>query len=1113
MTISVSDTTPVTDLGAVATGPRTLYWNPAANANWGDIGSWSLTDGGSTAGVAPPRSIDNVYFSNTNSYTCTISATSYCANLDFTYGTGFTGTFIISNTMYVSGSLTMSSTMTSTWNTYVYLNATSGSYNITANGKSLNYIDFQNAGATYTMQDSWTCSYFYCFSNFVANGKTVTVTGIINASSTTFYNLILSGSSTLQLYTNVSVSNNLTITGTNNTTSRLLVLSSTVGTPRTITCNGAITASNCDFQDITGAGTASWDLHAITGLSGDCGGNSGITFTAPADQHWIGAIANGGTGTWATAANWTSRVPLPQDNVYMNFAFGTSCTVSANMLRLGKTIDWTGATWTTALTWSLATTNSLYGSMTLISGLTVSGTSGLTFAGRGSYTFDSKNISFLCAINTSNPTGTLQLLNNLTTGANFNLGINYGTFDANGYNVNTKFVSGGSGSASILMGSGTWILTGNNAGGSWWTYTGGITAQGSTIEITDTSNTAGTFAGNNKTFNNIYFHRGTSTGSITITGSNTFNDFKDDGTGIHSIIFTAGTTTTVNTFTVSGSNPNQIVLNSSSTLTYNLVKTTDGVCNCDWLNIQHCIATPNKFFAGPNSTNNQNVYTVGSGWIFNALGLGNPTSYIGDTTVVSDVIIANVPFLPVSVSDISAITDNPFIFLPVLVLSMSDSSPPSDNPIIFIPKLTFSVSDTTAITDVPIVSLAAWTISIQDTSTISDSTTERELSYINLFDTTTITDAVVISISKLVFSVLDSTALSDSAQIGEISFVNKFDTSIITEGIQIEVVRLSNVADTTPITDSPQLQIISYPNKSDTSTIGEIIQVQIVSYPKVLDSSAVSDVPTIEIIKNVLVSDISAITDVPTIIIFDFPIVQDAISIADSVIIFIPVLTPLVSDATSASDSITLQNVKQGAVVSDITILSDALNISIPILTIITSDETDITDIFDVTLVNYIDTSDNTNISDLLNIQSSYLVNVSDGIVIGDQVSFEEMQYDIGISDTSIITELVYINVNVNVNLQDTALISELIDLEIIEFEQIGDTLIISESIKIEIISYISLSETINVSDIPYVGFPVDAGEFTIKLGWKFNNYIIEGDMQDITLKRDDLNKIYKIKV
>lgn len=138
-----------------------------------------------------------------------------------------------------------------------------------------------------------------------------------------------------------TVNNEIKITGGSSIRNRILLYSDAIGTPRTITCNGTITASNVDFRDIVGAGSANWDLSAITGGSGDCGGNSGITFTPAQTQyfkHTLGAV------NWSDATKWFSnyertiagRVPLPQDNaIFDENSFTGASTLTINVPRLG----------------------------------------------------------------------------------------------------------------------------------------------------------------------------------------------------------------------------------------------------------------------------------------------------------------------------------------------------------------------------------------------------------------------------------------------------------------------------------------------------------------------------------------------------------------------------------------------------------------------------------------------------------------------------------------------------------------------------------------------------------------------------------------------------------
>lgn len=458
--------------------------------------------------------------------------------------------------------------------------------------------------------------------SFVGGGLTynnVTASGAGSAASVsganTYANLSITGTNgkTAQVSfdANQTISSTLTLAG-NSAINRLLVFSSAVGTARTLTA-ATVTCSNVDLQDITGAGAGSWNLSAITGNSGDCGGNSGITFTTAATQTATGTASF----TWSTHG-WTSRVPLPQDDVVINNAFVAGRTVTQDMPRAGKSINFTGATGTPTFTNSVIFT--MFGSLTFISGMAVtSGTNRFIFGGRSSCTLTTAGNT----INTFSviaPGGSLTLQDNTTAITSTNgLGLSQGTLDFNNFNVSVASLDcSGSGTRTLTLGSGTLTLTGtgtvyNSAVTSNLT----LTATSGTIKITDTSSTARTFSGGGKTYGNFWSAAGASTASLTIAGSNTFTDFKDDGSVAHSILFTAGTTQTVTTFTVSGTAGNLITINSTTTATHALVKAGGGTISRDYLNIQHSVATPSStWYAGTHSTDNQAVATAGSGWTF-----------------------------------------------------------------------------------------------------------------------------------------------------------------------------------------------------------------------------------------------------------------------------------------------------------------------------------------------------------------------------------------------------------------------------------------------------------------------------------------------------------------
>lgn len=438
-----------------------------------------------------------------------------------------------------------------------------------------------------------------------------------------------------------------TITGTlnlngNSAINRLLLQSTALGTARTLTITGAtVSASNLDIRDITFS--VATDLSAITGLSGDCGGNSGITFTTAQTNYWVG-----GTGNWSTVGEWastsggvggTGRVPFPQDDAVFDansFSAG-SLVVTRNMPRIGKNINWTGAT--NSPTWTTSVTSTVYGSITLISGMTNTMSDALTFEGRGAFTLTSAGKSWNRGVNVQMVGGTLTLQDAFVqSGGGGGFVVSHGTFNANNFNVTClTFSANATTIRTVTMGSGTWTLT--STGTVWNTATTTnltFNVNTSTITITNTSATARTFSGGGLTYNNFSSNAGASVASLTIAGSNTFAGFEDIGTAAHSILFTAGTTQTITTWTVSGSSGNAITINSTTTSTHALAKGGGGTVSSDWLNIQHSIATPaSTWYAGTNSVDNQAVVTAGSGWIFTA-----PPS--GDVGIVSQLTLLGV---------------------------------------------------------------------------------------------------------------------------------------------------------------------------------------------------------------------------------------------------------------------------------------------------------------------------------------------------------------------------------------------------------------------------------------------------------------------------------------
>ncbi len=596
------------------------YWVGGAG-NWdaSDTTHWASSSGGA-GGASVPTSADDVIFdtlSNATDYTCTVTATANCLSL--TLGNPLAGalTFAGSSALNIYGNLTIGAGITRTYSGTCTLRATSGTKIITSNGVAWTSLTFNGSGGTFQLADQFETggSLTLTAGSFDANGQTVLLSGIgtthFITGAFTFFNLTKGGTAGggIDFLSNITISGTFAITQT----SRIYIKSNTTGTARTLTV-ATNSLQYADFRDITAGGAANWDLSAITGLSGDCGGNTGITFTTSTTQTNTGA-----TGNWNDATKWTSRVPLPQDDVVINTGSGV---ITGNVARLGRNINFTGFNGT----FTSSTLASIFGSLTLATGMTVTASAQTyTFEGRSTHTITSAGKSWAKSFNIQAPGGTYTLQDNfVTSGA---LSVGHGTFDANDFDVSVSFVQGGTGTNALIMGNGIWSCSANN--NPWFASAiDSITAEGSTIKITDTSNANITFTGGTgKTYNNVWFNRGASTGNITVSGSNTFNEFKDTGTAAHSILFAAASTQHITTWTVSGTAGNLISISSTTTGIHTLVKDGGGIVSADYLDIEHSVATPaDTWFAGNHSTDNQSETSPGSGWIFSASSASSSVS-------------------------------------------------------------------------------------------------------------------------------------------------------------------------------------------------------------------------------------------------------------------------------------------------------------------------------------------------------------------------------------------------------------------------------------------------------------------------------------------------------
>lgn len=426
------------------------------------------------------------------------------------------------------------------------------------------------------------------------------------------------------------VTNTFTLAG-NSASNRLFVSSGVIGTAITITNTGITEVfSNVDFRDIRLS--ESYDASSITGGSGDCGGNSNLTFTTAVPQYWYR-----NTGNWSDATKWftasggsgAGRVPLPQDDAIFDSASFSinSQTITTDMPRIGRSIYWNSTT--NNATWSLPISSSqiMYGALSLNNNMTVSQSSSHTlyFNGRSHNTILRSGRTLAGGVRITAIGGSITMLDSFYCSQDIILYA--GDLYGNGFEINSNrsFATSGALTRSYVIGSGGFSAF-PSATVTWWNISGSnytIDASDSTISVAGTNNNVKTFAGAGRTYNNLRIY-GTNTSQHNFTGSNTFNVFTIDTSTAASktVKFTAGTTTTIGSLIAIGTPTKTITIDTITAATHTLSKSSGLVCG-DYLSIKNSVATGGAvWYAGNHSTN----VSGNTGWKF--LSCGNRQGFM-----------------------------------------------------------------------------------------------------------------------------------------------------------------------------------------------------------------------------------------------------------------------------------------------------------------------------------------------------------------------------------------------------------------------------------------------------------------------------------------------------
>ena len=452
-----------------------------------------------------------------------------------------------------------------------------------------------------------------------------TISSLSLSGGSTYNNLSFTGRTGLTIVF-ITVEGNQTINGTFTVSAgtaaayRTGFSSNVLGTPRTFTC-AAVSLTDVDFRDITIAGAAA---PASGTRLGDAKGNSGITFNAAKTVYYRQTGSNSwgtsGSGSWSATSGGAldaTQFPLAQDTAVFPAATypasGSTTAINANYY-IG-TIDMSLRTSNTMTLATISNFPLICGNWINGTGITLSGTSAITFLGRTTQTITSAAKTFTQPITINSPNGSVTLQDALTT-ASVATTLTNGTLDLNNFTLSTgTFSSSGSGTRTFTFGSSTISLAGTGTAWDMATSTNATINKGTgTISLTDTSTTARTFAGGGLSYPKLSIGGTTGVSTLTFSGNNTFEEIASTKT-VANTISLAATTQTVGAWTATGTVGNLLTITGTSAASpATLIYTGAGaISGLNYLvpTFIRAYSPATTWYAGANSTNGGSL-----GWIF-----------------------------------------------------------------------------------------------------------------------------------------------------------------------------------------------------------------------------------------------------------------------------------------------------------------------------------------------------------------------------------------------------------------------------------------------------------------------------------------------------------------
>jgi len=563
-----------------------------------DTSTIRLINAGSTAttittGTTTAANVAGNFYITAGTYTLTITTGSTFLSLDFT---GFSGTYAQSSgAISVYGNLTYSATMNST-TTSGAISMVGFTSSITTNGATVgNSITLNRTDGTYQLADNFTQS----------SGARLTLTnGTLDINSKT----TSAGIFTILTGTHAITNGTLTCATVNHSSGDL-----TVNSSATVACTGTYTFT-------AGTITINDGVTLSAGLFSSSNSNSrSIAFGT-------GKLRLTGTGLLFTTATTTgfsytgtSRIELDNNTstassispgavsstqIQNFYVVSGTYTLTINNGNIDN-LDFTGFSGTLETTSTAVP--SIHRNLTLSSGMTTTNAGGaITLIGTTDSTVTTNGavLNQNLGISKTTVTPVVYLGDNLTSNAALSLVV--GTLNTANYAINVASFNSASTTPSnrvLTLGSSAITVTGSE-----WNVASVVSLTSNTANITMSSSSSKTFAGGGLIYYNLI--QGGS-GTLTITGSNTFNDITNT-TQPATVTLTSGTTQTVSNFTLSGTSGNFITLNSATPGSAATLSKSTGTVSVNYLSITDSTAIGGATWDAYYSTDGGN----NSGWNF-----------------------------------------------------------------------------------------------------------------------------------------------------------------------------------------------------------------------------------------------------------------------------------------------------------------------------------------------------------------------------------------------------------------------------------------------------------------------------------------------------------------